>query len=82
MTDMAGRLPIVVGVGRFVVGHAGGAVGGARGCRRQAPLVLVLVHACAVIPAPVPPGVTLPQSFHEAMLDEGTQWLTAPSRRP
>jgi nucleotide-binding universal stress UspA family protein len=75
MTDAVGRLPIVVGVDgsssatqavRWAAREAG---------RRQAPLVLV--HACAVVPVPRPPGVALPQSFHEAMLAEGARWLDA-----
>lgn len=75
MTDAVGRSPIVVGVdGSFSATQAVRWAAREAG-RRKAPLVLV--HACAVVPVPRPPGVALPQSFHEAMLDEGAQWLAA-----
>jgi nucleotide-binding universal stress UspA family protein len=75
MTDVVAPLPIVVGVdGSESATHA--VEWAAReAVRRQAPLLLV--HACAAIPVPTPPLVTLPRSYHDAMLEEGAQSLSA-----
>jgi nucleotide-binding universal stress UspA family protein len=74
MTDAVERLPIVVGVDGSVSATHAVRWAAREAARRQAQLLLV--HACAMIPAPTPPGVTLPRSYHEAMLGEGTQWLS------
>jgi nucleotide-binding universal stress UspA family protein len=75
MTNEVARPPILAGVdGSESASHAV-RWAALEAAHRQAPLLIL--HACAVVPIIVPPGVPLPVSYHDAMREQGSQWLSA-----
>ncbi|CAL9435493.1 Universal stress protein [Actinosynnema sp. ALI-1.44] len=46
----------------------------AREARRRG-VALSVVHACLLVPARVPDPIALPRTYHEAVLEQGRQWL-------
>ncbi|NUT91556.1 MAG: universal stress protein, partial [Saccharothrix sp.] len=47
----------------------------AEAARLGAPLTIV--HACLLVPARVPDPIAVPREYHEAVLEQGRQWLAA-----
>lgn len=74
MAEAVTPQPIVVGVDGSESATQAVRWAAREAARRQAPLLLV--HACSTVPVVTPPGVTLPRSYHDAMLEQGTQWLS------